>query len=265
MENGVVKVVAPIEDTPAARAGIMSGDLITHLDKEQILGLTLQEAVEKMRGPVNSPIYAHHRAQGRRRSLRGEGRPRRHSHQSGEVQCRGRRRRLHQSDDVQRADHGELAEGDRGSEEAIGPQAQGLPHRSAQQSGRPARPSHLGVRCLPRSRRHRADPRPQSRGDAALQRASRRYHRRPEDRGADQWRLGIGLGNRGRRIAGPSPGDHHRHAFLRQRVGADHHPARFERRVSASRPRATTRLRAARSRPRASTPRSWSRKSCPRS
>jgi len=56
MENGVVKVVSPIEDTPAARAGIMSGDLITHLDKEQILGLTLQEAVEKMRGPVNSPI-----------------------------------------------------------------------------------------------------------------------------------------------------------------------------------------------------------------
>jgi len=56
MENGVVKVVAPIDDTPAARAGIMGGDLITHLDKEQILGLTLQEAVEKMRGPVNSPI-----------------------------------------------------------------------------------------------------------------------------------------------------------------------------------------------------------------
>ncbi len=56
MENGVVKVVAPIEDTPAARAGLLSGDLITHLDKEQILGLTLQEAVEKMRGPVNSPI-----------------------------------------------------------------------------------------------------------------------------------------------------------------------------------------------------------------
>ena len=56
MENGVVKVVAPIEDTPAARAGLMSGDLITHLDKEQIFGLTLQEAVEKMRGPVNSPI-----------------------------------------------------------------------------------------------------------------------------------------------------------------------------------------------------------------
>src|SRR5665811_1316138 len=56
MEKGVVKVVSPIEDTPAAKAGLMSGDLITHLDKEQILGLTLQEAVEKMRGPINSPI-----------------------------------------------------------------------------------------------------------------------------------------------------------------------------------------------------------------
>ena len=56
MENGVVKVVSPIEDTPAAKAGLMSGDLITAFDKEQIQGLTLQEAVEKMRGPVNSPI-----------------------------------------------------------------------------------------------------------------------------------------------------------------------------------------------------------------
>jgi carboxyl-terminal processing protease len=56
MENGVVKVVSPIEDTPASRAGLMSGDFITALDKEQIQGLTLQEAVEKMRGPVNSPI-----------------------------------------------------------------------------------------------------------------------------------------------------------------------------------------------------------------
>jgi carboxyl-terminal processing protease len=56
MENGVVKVVSPIDDTPASKAGIQSGDLITALDKEQIQGLTLQEAVEKMRGPVNSAI-----------------------------------------------------------------------------------------------------------------------------------------------------------------------------------------------------------------
>ena len=92
MENGVVKVVSPIDDTPAAKAGIQSGDLITHLDKEPILGLTLQDAVEKMRGPVNSADHAHDRAQGRRGSVRREGRARRDPHQSGEIQRRGRRR-----------------------------------------------------------------------------------------------------------------------------------------------------------------------------
>jgi len=56
MENGVVKVVAPIDGTPAQRAGIQANDLITHLDDEQIVGLTLEQAVEKMRGPVNTPI-----------------------------------------------------------------------------------------------------------------------------------------------------------------------------------------------------------------
>ena len=56
MENGVVKVVSPIDDTPAAKAGLQTNDLITHLDNEQIVGLTLEQAVEKMRGPVNTPI-----------------------------------------------------------------------------------------------------------------------------------------------------------------------------------------------------------------
>ena len=56
MENGVVKVVSPIDDTPAHKAGILAGDLITHLDGEQIMGLTLEQAVEKMRGPVNKAI-----------------------------------------------------------------------------------------------------------------------------------------------------------------------------------------------------------------
>ncbi|MEO1282276.1 MAG: S41 family peptidase [Pseudomonadota bacterium] len=56
MENGIVKVVAPIDETPAAKAGVMPNDLITHLDGEQIVGLTLEQAVEKMRGRVNTPI-----------------------------------------------------------------------------------------------------------------------------------------------------------------------------------------------------------------
>ncbi|WP_288904807.1 S41 family peptidase [uncultured Sneathiella sp.] len=56
MENGLVKVVAPIDDTPAAKAGILAGDYITHLDDEPVLGLTLAEAVEKMRGLVDTDL-----------------------------------------------------------------------------------------------------------------------------------------------------------------------------------------------------------------
>jgi carboxyl-terminal processing protease len=56
MESGLVKVVSPIDDTPAAHAGLKPGDLITHLDGAPVQGLTLPEAVEKMRGPVNSEI-----------------------------------------------------------------------------------------------------------------------------------------------------------------------------------------------------------------
>jgi len=56
MEDGLVKVVAPIDDTPAAKAGIRANDLITHLDDEAVQGMTLNQAVEKMRGPVNTKI-----------------------------------------------------------------------------------------------------------------------------------------------------------------------------------------------------------------
>ena len=56
MEDGLIKVVAPIDDTPAAKAGIRAGDIITHLDEEAVQGLTLNQAVEKMRGLVNTKI-----------------------------------------------------------------------------------------------------------------------------------------------------------------------------------------------------------------
>ncbi len=56
MENGFVRVVTPIDDTPAAEAGIQSGDYITHLDGTSVQGLTLNEAVDLMRGPVDTEI-----------------------------------------------------------------------------------------------------------------------------------------------------------------------------------------------------------------
>lgn len=56
MEEGLVKVVSPMDDTPASRAGIKPNDFISHIDSTQILGLTLNEAVEKMRGPANTSV-----------------------------------------------------------------------------------------------------------------------------------------------------------------------------------------------------------------
>ena len=55
-EDGVLKVVTPIDDTPAAKAGIMSGDVIIAIDGESATGLTLDQAVDKMRGPINSAV-----------------------------------------------------------------------------------------------------------------------------------------------------------------------------------------------------------------
>ncbi len=56
MENGLVKVVAPIDGTPADRAGIKSGDFITAIDGAQVMGMKLQDAIERMRGPVNTSV-----------------------------------------------------------------------------------------------------------------------------------------------------------------------------------------------------------------
>jgi len=56
MEEGLVKVVTPIDDTPAQRAGVLSGDLIIEIDGEQVRGLTLNDAVDKMRGRVDTSI-----------------------------------------------------------------------------------------------------------------------------------------------------------------------------------------------------------------
>jgi len=65
MENGLVKVVSPIDDTPAARAGLKPGDLITHLDGDPVQGMSLPEAVERMRGPVSSEIKLTIRREGK--------------------------------------------------------------------------------------------------------------------------------------------------------------------------------------------------------
>ena len=56
MEDGMIKVVTPIDDTPAAKAGLRAGDIITQLDNDPVQGLTLNQAVDKMRGAPNTKI-----------------------------------------------------------------------------------------------------------------------------------------------------------------------------------------------------------------
>ncbi len=56
MDNNLVKVISPIDDTPAAKAGIQSGDLITHIDSKPVMELTLSEAVDRMRGTPGTKI-----------------------------------------------------------------------------------------------------------------------------------------------------------------------------------------------------------------
>ena len=68
MEAGVVKVIAPIDDTPASRAGIKAGDYIVQINSEQVRGKTLMEAVNLMRGPVGSSIEITVRRKGLRKA-----------------------------------------------------------------------------------------------------------------------------------------------------------------------------------------------------
>ncbi len=70
MESGVVKVISPIDDTPASRAGIKAGDYIVKIEDTQVQGKTLSEAVELMRGPVGSSIELTVRRRGEKKALK---------------------------------------------------------------------------------------------------------------------------------------------------------------------------------------------------
>ena len=69
MEAGVVKVISPIDDTPAAKAGVKAGDYIIKINGEQVQGKSLMEAVKMMRGPVGSKIDLTIRRKGEKKAL----------------------------------------------------------------------------------------------------------------------------------------------------------------------------------------------------
>ena len=69
MEAGVIKVISPIDDTPASRAGVKAGDYIIRIDDTQVQGKTLMEAVNLMRGPVGTPIEITIRRRGKKKAI----------------------------------------------------------------------------------------------------------------------------------------------------------------------------------------------------
>ena len=161
MEDGLIKVVAPIDETPAAKAGVMANDIITQLDGEQVQGLTLNQAVDKMRGPVNTKIKLTIMRKGADKPIEVIDHARHHPREIGALAGRKARVgyiRLTQfneqtTDGLKKVDH-------RHQEQDRQRQAQGLHPGSAQQSGRLARPGDLGVGRFPRQGRDRLHPRP---------------------------------------------------------------------------------------------------------
>ena len=69
MEAGIVKVISPIDDTPASRAGVKAGDYIVRIDNTQVQGKTLMEAVNLMRGPPGAPIEITIRRKGEKKAI----------------------------------------------------------------------------------------------------------------------------------------------------------------------------------------------------
>ena len=226
MEDGLVKVVAPIDDTPAAKAGIRAGDIITHLNGEAVQGLTLNQAVEKMRGDPNTKLDLWV-------MRKGADKPLEISIVRDIIRVRSVRSKV--EDDVgviritqfteQTTDGLKKAIKDI-TDQVPADKLKGFVARPAQQPGRSARPGNLGVGCVPGARRDRLHAWPRCGGDATLQRTARRPRQRQAGDRADQRRLGLGLGDRRRRPAGPQARNARGHALVRQGFGADDHPAR---------------------------------------
>ncbi len=138
-EEGFVKVISPMDDTPADKAGILAGDFITHVNGEAIMGLTLDQAVDMMRGPVGSEIII---------TIVREGTP-----EPFDVSIIRDTIKL-------------TAVKGRVVGKAVVLRRRG--HRPAQQPRRVAERGDQRHRCLPGNRRDRLDTRPQPRGRRAL-------------------------------------------------------------------------------------------------
>ena len=192
-EGGLVRVVSPIDDTPAARAGMMSGDLITAIDDAPVQGMTLKEAVDKMRGPAKTSVRLKV-SRGANKEIREftivreiiKVLPVRSRVESGDI---GYIRITQFNQQTLRR----VAEGDRQvPRRPGGRQIEGLHPRLAQQSRGIAHPVDRSRQRFRRPRRDRIDAGPHRRSGSGIRRQGRgRFVTRQAHGGADQRRLGF--------------------------------------------------------------------------
>ena len=232
-DNGFIKVISPIDDTPASKAGIKAGDIITALDGKTVQGLSLQDAVDKMRGAPNSKITL---------TIKREGvdKPIEVSMLREVIHIQVVKQRM-EPDDIGYMRLSQFTEqADAGLKQAV--------KTLKQQAGGKLRGLILDLRNNPGGlldqavavsgdfinqgeivstrARHTEDA---QRWDAK----GERHPRRPAAGGADQRRLRVVQRNRRRRVAGSSPCGAAGHAKLRQGLGADGDPAARQRRHAA--------------------------------
>ena len=214
MEDGLVKVVSPIDDTPAHRAGIQAGDVITHINSEPVLGMSLAEAVERMRGPVDTSIAL---------TLRrpGEDAPIDVSMARAVITISPVRWRAEEDIGYVRVTtfneqtESKVREALEGLETELGDKMKGVvldlrnnPGGLLEQAVQVA-DVFLDRGEIVSTRGRRPAPGRSAGGPS---------HGRP-----DQRRLGLRIGDRRGRPAGPRPRHRHGHSFVRQGIGADHH------------------------------------------
>ena len=232
MEDGIVKVIAPTEDTPAWRAGIKAGDYITHINGEFLNGITLDQAVEKMKGEPGTPVKLTIVRPGRDKPFdvtvvreRIQLRPVKWEIKDGVGYINIDTFSGNVGEQVRSA----LAfdrQGDRRSSDR-------LCRRPSLEPGRPARPGGGRRRRLPRQRRDRLAARPHEGRYRALLCAAGRHGPRASGDRADRRRHRLGVGDRRRRAPGSPPRADHGRDELRQGLGPDRRPDRSRRGAAA--------------------------------
>ena len=213
MEDGLIKVVSPIDDTPASKAGIMANDIITNLDDEAVQGLTLNQAVEKIRGPVNTKI--------RLKIIRKGRTTRSTSRWCATTSASARCARRVEGDDIayirittfnEQTTEGLKREIGSGQTAAIG--ADKLKGYIIDLRNNPGGLVEEAVTVSDAFLERGEIVSTRGRNAEETQRRTA-HHRRPHQGQAggraDQWRLGLGVGNRRRRAAGPQARHHRRH------------------------------------------------------